>query len=171
MKTVITYSSKTGNTKKVAEAIHLAIPNADLKPVDELMDFNYDLIILGGWIDKGIFDQKALAVAEKIFDKKIAFFFTLGAYPDSQHAKECVFNITKLLEKNNNKVIGHYFCQGAIDPNLIAWLSSLPSDNIMSATEERKKRWADASTHPDEMDLKNAYNRFKDILVGYKEDL
>lgn len=164
MKILITYSSKTGNTKKVAESIFSAIPTADLKNVDELENLDYDFIIIGGWIDKGIFDPKGLKIAKEIFNKKVAFFFTLGAYPDSQHAKDCVTNITKLLEENNNEVIGHFFCQGAIDPKLIAWMSSLPSNHVMAPSEERKKRWADASTHPDKLDLENAYKTFKNIL-------
>ena len=33
MKILIAYSSKTGNTRKLAEAIHLALPDADLCPM------------------------------------------------------------------------------------------------------------------------------------------
>ena len=140
MKTLVTYSTKTGNTKKVAESIAKAIENAEIKDIAEVSNLDYNLIIVGTWIDKGTADAKALNFIKTIKNKNTAFFFTLGAYPDSQHALDCVENITKLFTENSNKVLGHFLCQGI-------------------------KRWADASLHPDESDLNNAYTYFKDLIA------
>ena len=78
MKILITYSSKTGNTKKVAEAIKSQIPQADIFSVSEIQNMEkiekYDLIFIGGWIDKGTFDAGALKTAELIRNKKLHIF-------------------------------------------------------------------------------------------------
>ncbi|MGL4988632.1 MAG: flavodoxin family protein [Cetobacterium sp.] len=162
MKTLITYSSKTGNTKKIAEAIHEGIPNATILPISDLINLDYDLIFIGGWIDRAIFDEVTLTLAKQIFNKKIVYFFTLGASPDSDHAKSCIKNIETILEENNNTILNKFYCQGAIDPKLISLFSSFDSNHKMAPTEERKKRWNDAKSHPDKNDLKNA----KDFAIS-----
>ena len=97
MKTLITYSTKTGNTKKVAEAISKTITNSEIMDIADVQNLDYDLIIVGTWIDKGTADAKALKFINGIKDKNTAFFFTLGAYPDSKHAQDCIDNIQSYL--------------------------------------------------------------------------
>ncbi|WP_297406272.1 flavodoxin family protein [uncultured Cetobacterium sp.] len=164
MKTLITYSSKTGNTKKVAEAIFNSLSNCELKDIDEVTTLdNYDFLIIGGWIDKSTFDTKTLNFIKSIKNKKIGYFFTLGAYADSDHAKDCVNNIDTLFIENENTILKNFFCQGAIDPKLIAWMSTLPEDHKMHPDADRKKRWNDAASHPDENDLSQASKAFINI--------
>lgn len=165
MKTLITYSSKTGNTKKVAEAIKKGINNSEILDISDVENLNYDVLIIGGWIDKGTFDVKTLNFAKTIKGKKIAFFFTLGAYPDSQHANDCIQNITNLFVQNGNEVLGNFHCQGAIDPRLIEVMKSFGENHSHAPTPERVKRWEVASKHPDDNDLQNASNYFKELLA------
>lgn len=162
---LITYSSKTGNTKKVAEAIKKGIPNADLIPISEVKDTEkYGLIVVGGWIDRATYDIVTQNFIKTIENKKTAFFFTLGAYPDSDHAQDCVRNIIRLLEENSNEVISCYFCQGAIAPELIEFMLKLPAEHTMAPNPERLKRWKDASSHPDNLDLEKAEEFGKSLI-------
>lgn len=164
MKTLITYSSKTGNTEKVAKAIQKGIENSQCVKIAEIENLdNFDLIVLGGWIDKGSLNSEALELIEKLKNRKIAFFFTLGAYADSDHSKDCTNNILNLLKENGNEIIGSYCCQGAIDPKLIEFMSKLPQDHIMAPNPERIARWKAAESHPDEEDLVNAENFGKSL--------
>lgn len=168
MKTLITYSTKTGNTKKVAESIHKAIPGSEIMDISDVKNLDYDMIIVGTWIDKGTADTKALNFIKGLKDKQTAFFFTLGAYPDSQHAKDCAESIAKLFTENGNTVLGHFLCQGAIDPKLIEMMrKSFSADHPHGPNPERIKRWSDASTHPDEKDLDDAYNYFKNLMEKF----
>ncbi len=163
MKTLITYSSKTGNTKKVGKAIFNSIEGAEFKDISEVTSLDYDVIVVGTWIDKGTADAKALKFIESLENKKTAFFYTLGAYPDSDHATNCTAAITELFTKNNNEVLGHYHCQGAIDPKLIEFFKS-QAGSVHAPTPERVKRWEDASKHPNEEDFTAAKEAFKNIL-------
>ncbi|MDP0506625.1 MAG: flavodoxin family protein [Fusobacterium sp. JB019] len=167
MKTLVAYSTKTGNTKKVAEAINEVIDGSEIKNIDDINNLDYDLVIVGAWIDKGTANKEAIDFIEKLENKKVAFFFTLGAYPDSDHAKDCVKRIEELFIKNNNEVIGHYLCQGAVDPKLIEFMKKqFPVDHPHGPNPERIKRWTDASTHPNLEDLEDAKSKFKSIIEG-----
>lgn len=166
MRTLIAYSSKTGNTKRVGEAIGRVFQDVTIKDIKDVDSLDYDMIVVGTWIDKGTADTKALKFIETIKDKKTAYFFTLGAYPDSQHAMDCITNITKLFTDNGNEVVGHYHCQGAIDPKLTEWMSKLPADHPHSPNPERIKRWEDAKEHPNEEDFSMAEKTFKEIAAS-----
>lgn len=172
MKTLITYSSKTNNTKKVAEAIFEKMPEATCKRVEELDEKEaelYELIVIGGWIDKGSMNASVNALIEKLHHKKIAFFFTLGAYPTGQHAYDCINNIKGKLEKNNNQVITHFHCQGSIDPALIDWMKQLPKGHGHAPDQDRENRWADAANHPNGEDLRAAHNFVSTIKSKLKD--
>lgn len=168
MKKIIVYSSKTGNTKKIAEAIHSLDRSVPLCSIDEIYDptvlNSYEIIILGGWIDKGTLDSKSLKIAETLSEKKVGYFFTLGADPYSKHCQDSCDNIEALLLEKGNEIVGKFFCQGAIDPQLIAWMNTLPSESKMAPTEERKARWKSAESHPDEGDRVNAMRAFSQLM-------
>lgn len=167
-KILLTYSTKTGNTKKVATAIAELNKNITLKDISEVDNLDYELILVGTWIDKGTADAKALKFIESLSNKKVGFFFTLGAYPDSKHATDCENSIRELFEKNNNTVVGTYHCQGAVDPKLIEFMKkSFGPEHPHGPNPERVKRWNDASTHPDENDLINAKKAFEEILKNF----
>ena len=165
MKSLIVYSSRTGNTKKVAEAIHEIMPmGTELCPAEEAPNpDDYDFIAIGYWVDRGTADEKAKEYIEKVKSKKVAIFGTLGAYPDSEHAFRSRENVKKLLNEKN-EIIGDFLCQGKIDPKLTERLKKLPPDHPHWMTEERLKRHMESRNHPNEEDLDNAKGVFKEVI-------
>lgn len=169
MKKVVIYSSKTGNTKKVGEAIAnelgceiFSFENDELK-IDE-----YDFIAIGYYIDKGGPDALFKHFLNKqIKDKKVGLFITLGTEPQSEYSKQILIDGRKFLEKNGNKIIREFICQGAIDPNLIEQMIQMAQQLKDKApypiTDERRARWAMAASHPDENDLRNARKAFSNL--------
>ena len=155
MKILISVSSKTGNTRKIAEAIHAALPEAELHNVENAPNpAAFDLIFVGFWVDKGTADKKAQEYIQQIKTKTVALFGTLGAYPDSQHAVNSLENAAQLLP--DCKVVARYICQGAIDPKMIEWMNGLPAEHAHAPDDARRKRWKDALTHPDVADCQAA---------------
>ena len=165
MKTLIIYSSKTGNTKKIAEGILKVLPKETvLAKVEENIDpSEFDTILIGFWVDKTTADEKVRNYIKSIEGKKVGIFATLGAYPDSDHARDALKNVRGFLEPQN-EVIGEFICQGKVDPKITEQFENLPPDHRMYMTPERRQRHKDASTHPDEKDIKNAQGVFKNIL-------
>ena len=69
----IIYSSRTGNTKLLAEAIRESLP-ADLCDhfgTDEAGAIKSEKLYVGFWTDKGTADEAALALLKRLKNKKI----------------------------------------------------------------------------------------------------
>ena len=160
MKALVVYSSLTGNTKKIGEAVFAGITcDKDIFAVENApKDFaEYDIIFAGYWVDKGLPDAKAKAFMEGISGKKVATFATLGAYPDSDHAKECVKGGAKILEDNGNTFVDGFICQGKVDPALVERMSKMfPADHPHGMNPERIARLKEAAKHPNAEDEANA---------------
>lgn len=169
MKTLIVYSSLTGNTKKVAEAIASILPSCDIFPVQEAPSSTegYGLVAVGYWVDKGMPDSRTMDWLKCVRNSRIAFFGTLGAYPDSDHARECMAKGELLVSspEKGNTIFGSWLCQGRIDPKVIEAMAKM-AGNIHPMTPERLARIKEASHHPDEKDLLNAQNFIRSVLTA-----
>lgn len=165
MKSLIVYSSKTGNTRKVAEAILSVLPaGTEIYPVKDAPEPDgYDFVAVGYWVDRGTANTEMASYMPKIRGKKVGIFFTLGAYPNSQHAQDSFDNGVKLLGEGCD-VIAKFWCQGAIDPKLTSWMSKLPAEHPHSPNPERVRRWEEAAKHPDAADLEAAKEAFKNLF-------
>lgn len=91
MKFLIVYSSKTGNTKKVAEALARVAPiGSEIHSIEEAGDADgFDVIFAGYWLDRGGVDEKMKKYLRTLHKKKIVLFETMGADPES----ECYYRI------------------------------------------------------------------------------
>ena len=163
MKTLIVYSSRTGNTKSVAEAIRSVVPEPSvLASVEDAPDVaDYDFLAIGYWVDKGMPDAGARAFMEQVKGKKVGLFGTLGAWPDSEHADDCRKKAVALME--GNEVLGQFLCQGRIDPKVLEMMARMSSDDH-PMTDERKARIEEAKKHPNEADFEAARAAFTEIL-------
>lgn len=164
MKVLIVYSSLTGNTKKIALAVQeVFAKEADLFPIEEVpLAAAYDFILVGFWVDRGMPDKKAQQFIKTLNNKKVALFATLGAYPDSEHAKKSMENAAALLD-SSNQFLGSFICQGKVDPKLIEQFKNLPEGHPHAMNAERIARHAEAAKHPNEIDLMHAQEAFKEI--------
>ena len=166
MKSLVVYSSLTGNTKKVAEAIAEALhPGCDIHKVeDNPAADGYDLVAVGYWVDKGTADAKAAKYLQSLKNSKVAIFATLGAEPDSPHAADSLNKGAALLD-SSNELVGKFICQGKIDPKVIEFMMKQfgTKGNFHAVDEKRMERHRKASTHPDEQDLANAKAVFTEI--------
>ncbi len=162
MKILIAYSSNTGNTKKIADAMYEECTKADFLNIKDVKEFeSYDLIILGGWIDKGTFNNEVIERLDEIKNKNVVFFFTLGKRPTDMHAYRCVQNIKKSLTKNNNNVLGHYHCMGQISKQLRDKMSEMFK---ASKKEKLDEKWELSNNRPNEKDVVGAKEFIKAIL-------
>lgn len=172
MKILVMYSSLTGNTAKVAAAIHAALPSGSVlsRITPQLDTRNYDLIFAGFWVDKGTADQVTKTALLDLQNKKVALFATLGAAPNTTHAQNCLQEASTLLHESNT-LLGTYYCQGKIDPQLLERFKNLPADHPHAPTPESTARHQAAATHPDANDLQAAGLFAKNILdqLLYKE--
>ena len=168
MKTLVTYSTLTGNTKKVAEAVFEAVSGEkeimDIKSIKETD--GYDRIFVGYWVDKGEPDKDMQEFLQTLDNKKVVLFQTLGAEAYSDHGVSALANAGRYLS-TSCKVVGTLSVRGAIDPKLVEAMMKMPEGHPHAPTEESKKRWKDASTHPDEADLEAAGAYIQKFIAFY----
>ncbi len=165
MKIAVIYSSRTGNTKKVAQAIAEELPGAHCVDVKHAPDpATFDLIVMGFWAKRGSADPAAQAYMNKISGKKVITFFTLGAYPDSDHARQCAVAGNDCYGENCS-VLGTFWCQGAVDPKLTAHRIKNPEKSRHPVTTARRERWAEAAKHPNEADTASARTFIRRLMA------
>ena len=165
MKSIVVVSSLTGNTLKLASAVAYALNNnVEAVKVEEKPDVSdYDLVAVGCWINRGTAAAEAQEFIKTIKGKKVAIFATLGAYPDSAHAKKSLENIAALFD-SSNEVVGQYICQGSVSYKMVEMMTKMfPAGHPHAMTEERKARIQESYSHPDNQDLLKAREYFTEL--------
>ena len=87
MKTLIVYSTISGNTKSVCERVYGALNTekkiVNVKDINNLKVDNYDNIIIGFWCDKGTMDKDSIDFL-KTLNNKIYILWGLWSRPRIQ---------------------------------------------------------------------------------------
>lgn len=163
MKSLVVYSSRTGNTRKVANAVFDSLPgDRDIFPVEQAPPATgYDFVAIGFWVDKGRPDDKAASYMQTIQGATVGLFGTLGANPDSPHARDCMRRAVDLV--SGNHVAGTYLCQGRIAPAVVEMMIKTAS-HAHPMTPERMANIEAAESHPDDADLEKAQAAFREMI-------
>ena len=159
----VIYSSRTGNTEKVAKHLAEALGASCHSVKDTVAVPESATLCVGTWIDRGTADAAAKKYIERLRGRRVFIYGTLGAEPNSEHADKCIANIRALFDPSN-EILGAILVQGAIDPMLIEMFKSMPKDNVHAFTEENAARYAAAASHPDAAD-------FAQVIAAAKEAL
>ena len=168
MKSIILYSSLTGNTKSVAEAMASVMPEGTpCIPVKEAPEnlADYDTVFVGFWVDRGTANKEAAKLIETLTNPNIVFFATLGMYADSDHARESIEKASELLQ-NKESLVDGFVCQGKIDPKVIEMMYKMfPKGHSHGQSADRDARHKQAAVHPNEDDFKAAQDFAQHILA------
>jgi len=150
-KTLVTYFSRTGNTKLVAEAIHGALGgDKTIKPMAEAGDLTpYQLIFAGFPVQTHSVPYPVEVFLKSIPEgKKVALFSTHGSVAGSRLSREALEYASILVARA--RLIGTFSCRGRVSMKALEVLMQSPEHEA----------WADmaasAATHPDESDLEDA---------------
>ena len=173
----IIYSSRTGNTRAVAEhlaerfglsavnaKVELAARKDELKngstPQGDAAGNDSDILLLGMWAWRGGPNPTMRTFMRGLRGRRVFLFGTMAAWPDSPHAQDCLDCARALLDEGGNALLGHFFCQGRLDPKL-------KGKGHHPLTPERAKRLEEAEHHPDHTDLLNAESSARSALTGH----
>ena len=150
-KTLVTYFTRTGNTKLVAEAVYGALSGDKvLKPMAEAGDVApYGLVFAGFPVQTHSVPYPAEVFLKSVPEgKKIALFSTHGSVTGSRLSREALEYASVLLAKA--KLVGTFACRGKVSMKALEVLMQSPEHEA----------WADmaasAATHPDASDLEDA---------------
>lgn len=148
MKSLVIYSSQTGNTKKLAKAVFETLKGEkNIYTIDDAPDpASYDFVAIGFWLKAGKPDPKTVEYLSRIGrGKRLFLFATHDAAIGSDHSKNAMAHAKALAP--NVEISGTFSCQGKVNPKVLekvkekpqlpAWLDDAP----------------DAIGHPDESDI------------------
>jgi len=150
-KTLVAYFSRTGNTKKVAEAIFAALDgDKTIKPIAEVGDVEAFRLVFIGF---PVYSHSVPFAAETFLKalppgKTIALFSTHGSLSGHRLSKEALEYAAVLAGRC--RLLGLFACRGKMSPQALEIL--LPSPEHQDWAEMA----GSAATHPDEHDLTEA---------------
>lgn len=132
MRALVAYMSKTGNTKKVAEAIYGALDcEKEIKPINQVADIaGYDLSFLGFPIQKFGPDAKTVSYLQKhcTAGHDVALFITHGA-PEGEPGLDGWLDKFRAAACNAN-VVGLFDCQGQLSKVTKFIMSIVPNQEL-----------------------------------------
>ncbi len=149
MKNLVVYSSRTGNTKKLAEALYEHIPGEkQIAPVSEAPDpGDFTFIAAGFRIENGEPDREIQEYLKKIVDDCQVFLFATHA---SERGSDTVKGAMKKARDlaRRARIVGEFDCQGEV-----------PEDKLNEARQQTPEpAWVKdaekAKGHPDQEDIR-----------------
>ena len=153
----IVYSSRTGNTRTLAEKIRDSLPAMDCRYFGEPdgKALTADLIFVGFWTNRGCCDDETADFLSKLEGKKVFLFGTAGFGQEAAYFDR-ILDSTEGKLAPGAQVVGRFMCQGRMpmavrqryekmldDPN--------PRLNLTMMIEN----FDQALSHPDAEDLEH----------------
>jgi flavodoxin len=157
MKALIVYSSKTGNTKKLAEALYDAVQfEKKLLSISDNPDpTEYGFVAVGFWLKDGQPDPATQDFLPKIGKKEVLLFTTHCAANNSDHAKNALKKAKELASPA--RICAVFSCLGQASEEILeqagredpqpSWLANAPA----------------AKGHPDEEDIRQFIHLFNNL--------
>ena len=158
MKAMVVYSSRTGNTKKVANGIFAGIPgeSKDIRSLEEYDGRDADVFFVGFWTDKGTCDMSVVDFLSGLHGKKTALFGTCGMGKDSEYM-ERIGKHVKVWISEDCTYLAFYMCQGKMPMDVRRRYETMEKNGV--EPEKVKMLLAnfdEALLHPDDRDVQNA---------------
>ena len=166
MRLAIVFSSVTGNTERVAQAIREACKGHEIVAFGQPPQ-NVDkaeLVFAGSWTDKGSCAQEMKDFLGTLHGKRVALFGTAG-FGISELYFASLAERFKSQVPQGNQVVGSFFCPGKMPQSVReryeAQLKEKPDD---AKLQSMLKAFDLALSHPDEADLEQAAQFVKEAL-------
>lgn len=155
MSYAVVYSSRTGNTEKLAKHIHNILGEEKCAYFGgvpkEVPDAK--VIFAGFWTDKGICCEEMAEFLEKLEGRTIFLFGTAGFGGAKEYFDQILNRVSAFLSEDCT-IQGTYMCQGSMPDSVRQRYEAMqeknPDDPKIKAMLENFDR---ALSHPDEADL------------------
>ena len=139
MKTLVTYITVSGNTKKVADAIFEAIEvEKEIKPIGEVNSIEgYDLVFIGSPMHGfGLSDDVKEFIEKNGKGKNIALFVTHASPEEAVEQLQPWLNSCKEATAGTN-LVGFFNCQGELSKEMADAMTKLDDPQAVSWGKHR----------------------------------
>ena len=157
MKYAVIFSSLTGNTKLLADAIKKHFGDDDCSyfgtPINKAIDA--DIYFVGFWTNKGTCDEVIAKYLKTLNHKKVFIFGTAGFGLDSNYFNSIVDHVKENIN-DTNKVVGNFMCTGKMQQSVKdRYLANKHSEKPMPNIDLLISAFDEALKHPNKVDLNN----------------
>ena len=151
MSYAIVYSSHTGNTALLAQALKETLPQAECLyyGAPDARALAADIIYVGFWTDKGTCDAAAAQFLQSLTHQQVFLFGTAGFGGSDAYFAQILERVQALLPEGA-QCIGSFMCQGKMPPAVRRRYEAMEDSPRRTAMLENFDR---AVSHPDEQDL------------------
>lgn len=158
MRYSIVYSSKTGNTRQLAEAIERQLPAGDLLycGAPDAAALQADVLFVGFWTDKGTCDETVAQLLKQAEGKTVYLFGTAGFGQSQQYFDQILARVRENLPAGA-VYGGGYMCQGRMPQAVRSRYEAMQVKEPENARYKMLIENFDAAlAHPDTNDLEAA---------------
>ena len=151
----IVCESLTGNTAMLAEALraHLLDQNVCIVTPHLADADSSDVFFIGSWTDKGDCADATAAFLKKLHNKNVFLFGTCG-FGKSDAYYDTVYRRFADHLDSDNRIIGHYICQGKMPESVLRRYEAMKAANPESNRwDESIENYHDALNHPNGDDM------------------
>lgn len=147
----IAYSSRTGNTAQLAQAVHEALSQEECRYFGEphTEALVADTIYVGFWTDKGTCDEQTARFLHSLTNQRIFLFGTAGFGGAPAYFDQILGRVKENLGPGV-QVVGTYMCQGKMPQAVRDRYEGMEDSPRRIAMLENFDR---ALSHPDQADL------------------
>ncbi len=166
MKYLIVYSSNTGNTEIIAQAIKAELDENSCvyygKPAG-VLTHDAEVIFVGFWVFLGSCTEEMKKYLGTLENKKIFLFGTAG-WGGSAVYFEKILNDIKHYIHGSNTIVDSCMCQGKMTHNVLErYEKKLEEEPDNANTKSMIKNYNDALSHPDVQDIEAVKVRVKSM--------
>ena len=181
----IVFSSRTGNTAELAEAVREALPEGTCEYFGSVNgDGGFDgrgyagagcgrtssaipaseTLFVGFWTNQGVADQAAQKLLGQLRNRKIFLFGTAG-FGGAEAYFQAILDKTKAFIDDSNTVIGTYMCQGKMPLSVRErYMKMKEQPDHMPNIDAMIENFDKALSHPDATDLKKLANLMSEAI-------
>lgn len=169
MEYLVVYTSKTGNTEKVAAEIFGALPgkSKDIQRVEEVRG-EADTYFVGFWNERGTCSGSIMDFLSTLHDKKVALFGTSGFGGCKEYLKDVSRRVEALIP-DDTQFLGSFMCGGKMPSQVLERYKCMQEMQDSPQIRRMIEEYMKGMLHPDEMDLKGARKFVAEILREREE--
>ena len=160
------YSSKTGNTKMLAEALKAALPAEDCRYVGapDAAALAAERIYVGFWTDKGTCDAATADFLSQLDKQELFLFGTCGFGGDAAYFERILDNVALKIPQGV-RVVGRFMCVGKMPRSVRDRYEKMAEDPGKRALMQQMIANFDAAqSHPDADDLARLVEAVQSML-------
>lgn len=173
----IVFSSRTGNTAELAEAVREALPEGTCEYFGSVNGDDgggcdrtgsaipaSETLFVGFWTNQGVADQAAQKLLGQLRNRKIFLFGTAG-FGGSEAYFQAILGKTKAFIDDSNTVIGTYMCQGKMPLSVRErYVKMKEQPDHMPNIDAMIENFDKALAHPDADDLVKLANLVSEAI-------